>query len=396
MILFLLALLLSSPLTLAAPSASDLAMLAKPPPFTGEGNPAHFIFQLLQFFVAAEIFDQKQQLALLSNFLAGAALDWFIGAHKSISTFSQFGHELSEVFPYSTPPPTDAAPASYQPAAPAPSFATPTTSQPSTSAPATAPPATSTQALHPSLIPQPLPYAGLACTNYQDVRHFLFNLDGYFHLTSVPKDTVCCYLLCQFLTGPALTWAMSVSHAITSYTQFTDGLKAQFSAVNADEASRTKLEMCKQTNSVATYVDQFRSICVAITNLCPIEKLRRFLAGLKPDVRLQTALANPNSFDRAAEIALTYERTVNLHSSTSSLSHRPNTTTVPAPATHHRLNAVTSSPATSRTPLTPALRAELMDNGSCLYCRQPGHVLANCPTRPPRPAKHVPGKGQPQ
>lgn len=34
-------------------------------------------------------------------------------------------------------------------------------------------------------------------------------------------------------------------------------------------------------------------------------------------------------------------------------------------------------------PLTPEERNRLMKTGGCFYCRQPGHVLANCPSKPP-------------
>jgi len=35
-----------------------------------------------------------------------------------------------------------------------------------------------------------------------------------------------------------------------------------------------------------------------------------------------------------------------------------------------------------RGPLTPAQRAERAKNGTCFYCDDPGHAIANCPKKP--------------
>src|SRR5436305_10837460 len=43
----------------------------------------------------------------------------------------------------------------------------------------------------------------------------------------------------------------------------------------------------------------------------------------------------------------------------------------------------TPKPSFKRHPkLTPKLRKQLMTEGKCLFCREKGHILLNCPKRP--------------
>ena len=54
-------------------------------------------------------------------------------------------------------------------------------------------------------------------------------------------------------------------------------------------------------------------------------------------------------------------------------------------------NAPKNSP---REKLTPELKEELIKQGRCFYCRNPGHLAINCPTRPKQPAPNEKGQSR--
>ena len=138
------------------------------------------------------------------------------------------------------------------------------------------------------------------------------------------------------------------------------------------------------------------------------EKLDRFVRGLRQPLRREVELKEPATIDEAVKLAEkldSTQRSVPSSSSSaySSRTHRPKyDSDGPTPMD---LNAMpdrapnrgrhqqsggqrpqhnrAQSPGQQRqfTRLTPELRSKLMQEGKCLYCREPGHIAVNCPKR---------------
>jgi hypothetical protein len=54
------------------------------------------------------------------------------------------------------------------------------------------------------------------------------------------------------------------------------------------------------------------------------------------------------------------------------------------------LSAITHPPPRRFEKLTPQLRAQLIREGKCLYCREPGHMAMDCPKKKMHPNGHRP------
>ncbi len=102
-----------------------------------------------------------------------------------------------------------------------------------------------------------------------------------------------------------------------------------------------------------------------------------------------------DTFQCAAETAALFDMTRAFASSTINPNQQPK----PQPP---RLNAIAAVPAPAPAPpgypprqkLTPDLMKELAARNACFYCREVGHSIRECPTRPPM--RNALGNGLPQ
>jgi hypothetical protein len=181
-------------------------------------------------------------------------------------------------------------------------------------------------------------------------------------------------------------------------------LVANFVPNNASRVARDKLAALHQRSGVADYIREFRMVALDIPDMNESEKLDRFTRGLKPFLRKEVLLKEPNRLDDAIQLvtkldAATYSA-YNSHrsSDSSSAGHNSDSTSSEGGAdgcAPMELNAANSSrsttPPTSQfQKLTPEMRAQLLAEGKCLYCRKPGHLRVDCPTRPPFPPRGGP------
>jgi hypothetical protein len=241
--------------------------------------------------------------------------------------------------------------------------------------------------------PSPPPLFAGDDPNY-NVEQFLFLLFNFFTLASIVDRSTKIHTAIGRLTGPALTWVMGIAKdpvhqatTLASYTAFTTALAAAFTPLEAALAARQRLWTCVQTTTVEAYVNLFRTICLAIAHITDHEKLDRFLHGLKPAVRKELMVRGVSTFADATSMAIRYD----LASMLASAPALPSAPPSRPPARINTVNTSTSSaPATVRQPLTDAIKADLLAKGACFYCRQPGHSIADCPTRPARQGNGLP------
>lgn len=251
----------------------------------------------------------------------------------------------------------------------------------------------------------PATFTGADVKTTADVTRFLFQLGLWFTLASIPiADQVTA--ACSCLGGAALDWAISVHDSIANFESFADLLKKEFGPPNPSRAARTELWACSQTSSLADYTSRFRAICLQVDNLSKEEQADRYLYGLKPLLRRELLARQANTFREMTLLATSLDQSNTLsHTSTTSTTAAPTTNAPTVPRTYRAaaLTAPIADPTsttdrvgpTRKGPLTPEIRAELMRLGGCFYCRQLGHLVANCPDKPPRPAPDQ-GNGPPQ
>ncbi|GAO47243.1 hypothetical protein G7K_1453-t1 [Saitoella complicata NRRL Y-17804] len=85
------------------------------------------------------------------------------------------------------------------------------------------------------------------------------------------------------------------------------GLMKYFAPVNAARALRDEWHGSRQTTSVGEYVTRLNNLRIQIPEIRDIEFLDKFIHGLKPKVRLELELRNPQTLDEAIMIADRYD-----------------------------------------------------------------------------------------
>jgi hypothetical protein len=226
------------------------------------------------------------------------------------------------------------------------------------------------------------------------VRQWCFSVEIYFAAANVaPSEQV--LFAVTLLRGHALTWWLSVreSQRPNTWDVFKNAIIAYHQPTSAVIASRDALARLTQKTSVRQYVQEFKELALNIPNFSDDERLDRFKRGLKHDVRLQVALANPSTFEEAVDIASQVDDILFAHRRPrlfegSNYGFNPTRSSAVTPmelgAMRSAGQAATSSPqqVRSRIPrLTDELRKELSAAGACFFCRERGHMIAQCPKK---------------
>jgi hypothetical protein len=202
---------------------------------------------------------------------------------------------------------------------------------------------------------------------------------------------------------------------VTTWERFVREIRQNFCPTNRTKLARDKLVNMRQTGNLREYIRDFRTLILDIPGMNEEEKLDRFVRGLKPHIRREVDIKEPQSLDRAIKLSERFDavnRSSNPSGSGSQSSnsyHRSRSVersryssrdssgpepmdlnAVPARKTSRAINNVSkqyrsqsdSGKTNTFKRLTPELRKKLMDEGKCLYCRETGHFLKECPKRP--------------
>ncbi|KAL0151693.1 hypothetical protein M9458_052992 [Cirrhinus mrigala] len=181
---------------------------------------------------------------------------------------------------------------------------------------------------------------------------FLLQVNLYIQMQpqQFPSEKAKVAFLTSLLTGKALQWAKAIwnsnNRIINSYELFTNHFSEGFSTATGTLSTSDQLFRLRQgSTDVNEYTLHFRTLAPA-SGWNEVALLGAYRQGLNPEIR---ALA-------ACQPMVTAP-------------HSP----VPEPMQ------------VDSTRLSRSERNRLMSQGLCLYCGQQGHLLRNCPIRPPRP-----------
>ncbi|KAJ9512027.1 hypothetical protein QJQ45_004586 [Haematococcus lacustris] len=224
---------------------------------------------------------------------------------------------------------------------------------------------------------RPPPPPSFCGTPNADAGQWLWRIDNHFDLFAMPAQQRL-LAVASYLDGAALTWYRSLlsSQALSSWDSFKASFTRQFTPVNQQRHAMDQLAACHQITSARQYITEFSNLCLLISDLSPAEKLDRFLRGLKPAVRRELELREPTSFEEAAAMADRVDAIT--------FGSRPRLLKLPEPepVAAMELDALQVSKGPR---LSAAERQQLRDLGACFYCRKPGHLMKDCPNKPPRP-----------
>ncbi|KAL0159058.1 hypothetical protein M9458_047134, partial [Cirrhinus mrigala] len=212
---------------------------------------------------------------------------------------------------------------------------------------------------------------------------FLLQVNLYIQMQpqQFSSDNAKVAFLISLLTGRALQWAKAIWNAnnpiINSYEQFTAHFSEVFSTVTNTLSTSDQLFRLQQgTSSVNDYTLRFRTLAAA-SGWNETALLGAYCQGLNPEIRTAMAL-----YDDSIGLETFLQRTTRV---SQRLAACQPPVTAPQSASVAACTPVPEPMQMDSTRLSRTERNRRITLGLCLYCGQNGHLIRNCPIRPPRP-----------
>jgi hypothetical protein len=165
---------------------------------------------------------------------------------------------------------------------------------------------------------------------------------------------------------------------ICTIDDFAQLLEDEFVPPDQQQRLRAALKRCVQKHSIDDYVARFRKIIAQVREMSQLDKVDRFVDGLKPDTRKEVNYQRCTTLREAISCAQAYERT---HFERQFFAHGP------------RPRRASEQTAGGPRDVAEPTEIDVMDTRSiskdtcrkkqlCFYCKKPGHKIGACPKRP--------------
>ncbi|KAL0188441.1 hypothetical protein M9458_015540, partial [Cirrhinus mrigala] len=193
-----------------------------------------------------------------------------------------------------------------------------------------------------------------------------------------PSENAKVAFLISLLTGKALQWAKAIWNSnnpiINSFEQFTSHFSEVFSTATSTLPTSDQLFRLQQgSSSVNKYTLHFRTLATA-SGWNEIVLLGTYRQGLNPEIRAAMAL-----YDDSIGLESFLQRTTRVSQRLAACQPPPQ------PASMAASYPVPEPMQVDTTRLSRTERNHRISLGLCLYCGNQGHLIRNCPVRPPRP-----------
>lgn len=235
---------------------------------------------------------------------------------------------------------------------------------------------------------------------------WIFSMDNYLQLKQAPDDGHTLTFVTSFLREDVLLWwrrhciEHPVDHParINSWTNFKVALEANFRPVNQESRARDRLAELRQRGSARSYTHEFRQLAMEIPNMPTLELQDKYVRGLKPQVRVEVEKS------QALGLCQTLEQVIAMAEKMDCIMTTPREDQSQAiPPGRRRyggrpwsirnplVNLIPPKPFDPTKPQPPRmlpvranleLRDQLRAENKCFYCKEMGHIAANCPKKP--------------
>jgi Retrotransposon gag protein/Zinc knuckle len=247
---------------------------------------------------------------------------------------------------------------------------------------------------------QPKRYSG--SRNIIELGNWIFSVDRYLTLTRIPESEQVLYAS-TLLDGEALLWFRSHYEARNySFLRWQDvcqSLRDYFAPPNENRRLQDEWASLRQVGSVFDYVSKIQALAMQIEGLTDMQKLDKFIRGLKPKTRVEVELRDPRTPDEAYRLADRFDRIVYgyrdsfLPSMNYGKSHADNRGEPMQidymgvdPVETQRINVQAFIPK-QRRQLSEKEIETLRATGGCFNCTKPGHIARDCPEKVSKPQK---------
>ena len=151
------------------------------------------------------------------------------------------------------------------------------------------------------------------------VETWIYQVEVYLNLLQVANpnlvidDVTRIQFASSLLKGNAVNWwymLVQSGQGPGLWENFKIALRNEFVPQDSQRRNRDKLRNLRQTASVAGYLTTFRNLVIGIPGMNEEEKLDRFCAGLKNEVKIEVLKANPADLNAASTIALNVDNAI--------------------------------------------------------------------------------------
>ena len=118
------------------------------------------------------------------------------------------------------------------------------------------------------------------------VSTFVWQCENYFALTQIANNNSKARMACMWLTKSAAVWLRYKHYNMNtlSWNILREDLLHYFRPADAHRRARDRLANCRQTGSVANYIDTMRRLEQQVENIQDDEMCDRFVRGLRPEI----------------------------------------------------------------------------------------------------------------
>uniref|UniRef100_H3GRH5 Reverse transcriptase n=1 Tax=Phytophthora ramorum TaxID=164328 RepID=H3GRH5_PHYRM len=238
-------------------------------------------------------------------------------------------------------------------------------------------------------------------TKEDDVGDYMFSAKLYFESKNIKYGSEApqqrpLSLLVANLKGPAAAWYREYvfhdGHFLHSVTQFEEFLTSEFTAPDRQEHLRNQLLRLRQRNCscLEDYVATFRGLICKVEDMSDIDKVMHFQKGLLTDIKQEVKLRQFRTTTEAISFALMYDRTHFVSSRQLGRTGHQSSQCRSSPQPRQRMEEQPTPMEIGNARIIS--RQECMRRNLCLYCKEPGHRLADCRKRQARNSPRGPSR----